>query len=378
MIENKNSLREEYKDLLPIDNQDYIDAKKYYEKYLEIFDGIIKCKDDEELKGLREAIESNNPWKVALKKSNKFRSIADSDRSILEPLIEKEIKNFKNEILSTKLNELYDGNNIVELLSNNSDEKEKLESIIDKEMGTKFYEAIFNDFEHVFDGNFENPRVVILGINPKLENIKHESYNLIGTYEKPFDNKRSTLRNKKAKKDYYFKPKGFFFSGMDNSDEANKLKNEFINSVTDINRVTPFALWEFFPYATCGEKEWFGGISISEKKIKEYIQLNKFLPSQIWLLCLLTFTIKKALFEPDRELYIFCTKRKQTFIDSFLKNYFEVILKITSTSNVKILLKKDDRNRSFNVNNFNQYFEDSGIVFVKNDFREFFKVIWDI
>ena len=96
MIENKNSLREEYKDLLPIDNQDYIDAKKYYEKYLEIFDGIIKCKDDEELKGLREAIESNNPWKVALKKSNKFRSIADSDRSILEPLIEKEIKNFKN------------------------------------------------------------------------------------------------------------------------------------------------------------------------------------------------------------------------------------------------------------------------------------------
>ena len=82
--------------------------------------------------------------------------------------------------------------------------------------------------------------------------------------------------------------------------------------------------------------------------------------------------------DPERELYIFCTKREKTFLNSFLKNYFEVTLKIIPTSNVQILLKKDDRNRSFNVNNIKSYFEDSGIVFAKNDFKEFFKVIWDI
>ena len=43
MTENKNSLRKEYKDLLPIDDQDYknatdtTDSKHYYEIYLRIF-----------------------------------------------------------------------------------------------------------------------------------------------------------------------------------------------------------------------------------------------------------------------------------------------------------------------------------------------------
>ena len=46
MTKKKKSLREEYKELLPIDNQDYTDAKKYYEEYLEIFDGIIKCENE--------------------------------------------------------------------------------------------------------------------------------------------------------------------------------------------------------------------------------------------------------------------------------------------------------------------------------------------
>lgn len=345
---------------------------------MRIFYGIIKCENEEDLGKWKDPIIENNPWKEALEDSKKYRSIADSDRSILEPLIEKEIKNFKNEILSKKLTEFYDVNNIVELLSNNSDEKEKIESIIDKDMATKFYEAIFSDFEHAFDGNFEDPRVLILGINPKLENIKHESYNLIETYREPFNNRRKTLININENKDYYFKHKGFFFSGMDDSGEANDLKEMFKELVTKEDQVTPYALLELYPYATKDIKEWYGGISISEKKILDYMKQNNFLPSQIWLLCLATFTIKKALLNPKRELYIFCTKREKTFLDSFLKNYLEGILEITSTSNFKILLKKDDRNRSFNVNNINPYFEDSGIVLAKNDFKEFFRVIWNI
>ena len=399
MTENKISLKKEYENLIPtmkyvkkyvkktaenldkllsIDKDDYELAKDDYVEYLKILYQLIECKNEEQLEGLKEDIKNNNPWKKALENSEHFRSIADSDRSILEPLIEKEIKNFKNEILSKKLKKFYNVNNIVELLSNNSDEKEKLESIINKDMATKLYEAIYSDFEHAFDGNFEDPRVLILGINPKLEDIKHESYNLIETYREPFNNRRKTLININESKDYYFKSKGFFFSGMDDSREANDLKEMFKELVTNEDEVTPYALLELYPYATKDIKEWYGGISISQKKILDYMKQNNFLPSQIWLLCLATFTIKKALLNPKRELYIFCTKREKTFLDSFLKNYIEGILKITSTSNVKILLKKDDRNRSFNVNNINQYFEDSGIVFAKNDFREFFKVIWDI
>lgn len=395
MTENRISLIREYEEListseyvkktaedldklLSIDKDDYELAKDDYVEYLKILYQLIECKNEEQLEGLKKDIKNNNPWNKALENSEQFRSIADSDRSILEPLIEKEIKNFKNEILSKKLKKFYNVNNIVELLSNNSDEKEKLESIINKDMATKLYEAIYSDFEHAFDGNFEDPRVLILGINPKLEDIKHESYNLIETYREPFNNRRKTLININGNKDYYFKPKGFFFSGMDDSREANNLKEMFKELVTNEDEVTPYALLELYPYATKDIKEWYGGISISQKKILDYMKQNNFLPSQIWLLCLATFTIKKALLNSKRELYIFCTKREKTFLDSFLKNYIEGILKITSTSNVKILLKKDDRNRSFNVNNINPYFEDSGIVFAKNDFKEFFKVIWDI
>jgi len=379
-----NEVAEKIEKLITIDAQDYEaaidskDSKNYYETYLRIFYGIIKCKSKEELEKWKVQIIENNPWKEALEDSKQYRSIADSDRSILEPLIEKEIKNFKNEILSKKLTDFYDVNNIVELLSNNSDEKEKIESIIDKNMATKFYESIFSDFEHAFDGNFEDPRVLILGINPKLENIKHESYNLIETYREPFNNRRKTLININENKDYYFKPKGFFFSGMDDSPEANDLKEMFKELVIKEDKVTPYALLELYPYATKDINEWYWGISISEKKILDYMKPNIFLPSQIWLLCLATFTIKKALLNPKRKLYIFCTKREKTFLNSFLKNYFEVTLNITPTSNVKILLKKDDQNRNFNVNNINPYFENSGIVFAENDFKEFFRVIWNI
>ena len=381
MSNKTENLKEKYKDLLPINNRDYKDAKKYYEKYLKLFDGIINCKDEESLKLWKKVICKNNPWEKALKSSNGFRSIADSDRSILEPLIEEEIKNFKNEILSKKLKEFYLVNNIVELLSNNLDEQKKLERIIEKDMATNFYESIFKDFEHAFDGNFENPRVIILGINPRLKDLKHDSYKLSDIYRNPFNSRRPTLyseEEKRVKDKYYFIPNGFFFMKNKKYTTPNKIKKDFLHQITSREKDTPYALWEFFPYATNSENEWFGEISISEKKITKYMLQKNFLPSQIWLLCLLTFTIKKALFNPNRELYVFCTKKEKTFQKSFIKPYFEDILKITPTSNVKILLKKADRNRSFNVNNITPYFKTSGTVFRKNAFKIFFKVIWNI
>lgn len=91
MSNKTENLKEKYKGLLPINNRDYKDAKKYYEKYLKLFDGIVNCKDEESLKLWKKVICKNNPWGKALKSSNEFRSIADSDFKILKPLIEEEI-----------------------------------------------------------------------------------------------------------------------------------------------------------------------------------------------------------------------------------------------------------------------------------------------
>jgi len=223
--------------------------------------------------------------------------------------------------------------------------------------------------------------VIILGINPRLKDIKHDSYELTKVYEKPFDSKRPTLyseKNKRSKDKYYFIPNGFFFMKNKEHTTPNKIKEDFLLQITSIEKDTPYALWEFFPYATNSENEWFGEIAISEKKITKYMLLKNFLPSQIWLLCLLTFTIKKALFESERELYIFCTKKEKTFQKSFIKPYFEDLLEITPTSNVKVLLKKGDRNRNFNVNNITPYFKTPETVFRKNAFKKFYNVIWKI
>lgn len=93
---------------------------------------------------------------------------------------------------------------------------------------------------------------------------------------------------------------------------------------------------------------------------------------------LINFYNKKALFESERELYIFCTKKEKTFQKSFIKPYFEDLLEITPTSNVKVLLKKGDRNRNFNVNNITPYFKTPETVFRKNAFKKFYNVIWKI
>ena len=208
MTENKNSLREKYKDLLPIDNQDYIDAKEYYEQYLDIFDRIIECKDEESLNGLKEEIEENNPWENALNPSYRFKSIADSDYKIMERIIDVECDSIFERLFNENLSSLFKDS-----FQNLYKKNRNLMKTVKTELGYKFFEKVFADFEHAFDGNFENPRVVILGINPRLKDFNHDTYNLAEVYDKPFDSKRPTLyseEDKSEKDEYYFTPNGFF------------------------------------------------------------------------------------------------------------------------------------------------------------------------
>lgn len=364
--------------LITIDAQDYevaIDpknSKNYYETYLRIFYGIIRCENEEQLKGLKKDIKKNNPWKEALKTSNRFRSIADSDRNILEPLIEEEINNFKDNIFSKKMRESF-SDKVSKIYSQYGGEK-KFNTEIKESIAKPFFKQIFSDFEHAFDGNFENPRVIILGINPKLANIKHKRFNLQRVYRNPFNSTRNTLFSNKLKNDeYYFTPNGFFFIEIDKYKTSDKIKEKFLHQITSEEEDTPYALWEFFPYATNSEIEWYDGIKLS-KDITKYIELKKILPSQIWLLCILTYTLKNAILS-ERKMYLFLTKTNESFKNKFFENYRK-LLKINEESNVEIFTKNNSQNRKFHCNNIKKYYTKKKKNYASVE--DFFEEIWGI
>ena|GEM_PF-4923308 len=51
-----------------------------------------------------------------------------------------------------------------------------------------------DDYEQAFDGNFINPSVLIVGINPKY--VEHDSYGLKDVYKNPFNQCRVPLAKK--------------------------------------------------------------------------------------------------------------------------------------------------------------------------------------
>lgn len=135
----------------------------------------------------------------------------------------------------------------------------------------------------------------------------------------------------------------------------------------------PYALYEFFPYATDSENNWYKNIKINNGK--KYLALEKLLPSQIWMLCLLTYTLKKAILS-GREMYLFLTKNKENFKEKFFDNYLK-LLNIQNQDNIIILIKKDNRNRNFHSYNIKNYFDD-GEEISFGSVEEFFKEIWNI
>ena len=135
----------------------------------------------------------------------------------------------------------------------------------------------------------------------------------------------------------------------------------------------PYALYEFFPYATDSENNWYKNIKINNGK--KYLALEKLLPSQIWMLCLLTYTLKKAILS-GRKMYIFLTKNNKSFRDNFLDNYLE-LLNIQNQANIIVLAKKDNQNRNFHFYNIKNYFKNGKEISFESVER-FFKEIWGI
>lgn len=368
MTNKTENLRDKYKDLLPIDNQDYKDAKDYYEKYLQLFDGIIDCKDEESLNVMKKEIKENNPWENALNDSNQFRSVADSDYKIMEALITKESEYFIKNILN---------NNLFKKGIKTINENDSVRKKIADELAIPFFENLFSKFEHAFDGNFEDPRVIILGINPRLKDILHKDFGLEKIYNNIFDYKCPSYvsdENHEIYK-YYFKNGGFFFESLgknkkdkDKNKRLTELREEFMDS---LKVKFPYALYEFFPYATDSEDNWYKNIKINNGK--EYLAMEKILPSQIWMLCLLTYTLKKAIFS-GRTMYLFLTKNNEKFKKGFFDKYLE-LLNVSNKPNIKILTKNNNQNRNLRWKNIKEYNKEK----MKFDsFEDFFKEIWDI
>lgn len=341
--------------LISIDEQDYEAAEEYYKIYMRILDGVIKCKDKSSLKKWKKKIIKESPWKQAVKKSKKslYRGIADSDRIILMSLLEEEIK-------------------IIE-----KDNRKDLEEIYGEgiaEPAKMFFASIFRDFEQAFDGNFENPRVIFIGINPKIVKLDHENYDLENRFSKPFNGIRSVLMNKNLDQDYYFKNGGFFFTKSESDED---IREEFIRRVSEKSEITPFAFWEFYPYATMSQKKWFKDIKIRNKKIKKYFEWQLVLPSQIWLLCLLIYAIKKVQFRKNENLILYCTKKNANFIKKTMTPLIDV-LDISKNKRICILTSKS-QNRVFSKGNIKAYPNTKIPQFIKLDSnKDFFASVWGL
>lgn len=370
-------VREKYKELFKIDEEDYKKAKEYYDKYLAIFDSLLKPDNDSsEYEKIRKEIEDNNPWKENLEKEKKcviedenesfiFKSLAGSDREILGKLLIKDIKRLRKQ------------------------KKIKTEGKVDPK---KIIQARFGDFEQAFIGNFINPKVIIVGINPRMSG-DHKKYGLKNTvYEDPFDSKRPILKNS-----YYFGEKicsedhSFFYIQGLHEDFRKKHIEEIFGDVKifddkeniskkfpygyenyENKKDTPVALLEIFPYASNGTNNWQDGGYTILPIIQKYIKFEKVLPSQIWILCLLTFAIKTA----DTKLRLIFKKRGTEF-EEFLNQYFG---KLKLKENIDVIIKKHE-NQAYTPTSRKSkpYFEGQTLedLGLREDNEGFFKDLWD-
>ena len=318
-------LKEKYKDLFHISDGDYEKSAAYYNEYLEIFHDLVQGNDAD---NLQERIENSNPWKNSGYSDGKYEfiSLAGTDCDILAPLLIDNIENSQQE-----------------------DTKEVIQ-------------ARFKDFEHAFDGNFINPRVILLGINPKMSS-EHDSYGLKDTvYKEPFNTNRPILEN-----DYYYGDSSIFYAKMKKHKDLKDIHSKMISNE---DKVTPVALWEFFPYASEGETVWQNGYSIS-KSLQQYFQLKETLPSQIWMVCLLTYAIRSS-----KKLFLFLRKNNRDFRNKFLNKYFEVI-QLLENERITVLSKKGS-SKYLSNGNVKPYFSGTNTNIRTDKVEHFFEDLWDI
>ena len=95
------------------------------------------------------------------------------------------------------------------------------------------------------------------------------------------------------------------------------------------------------------------------------------LPSQIWMVCLLTYTIKHS-----EKLFLFLRKNNQDFRNHFLNKYFEAI-QILENERITVLSKKGS-SKYLSNGNVKPFFKESLTNVQTDTVEKFFKDLWDI
>lgn len=243
-----------------------------------------------------------------------------------------------------------------------------------------------DDYEQAFDGNLVNPKVLIVGINPKY--VEHSGYKLEDVYKNPFNecrvpltkeigNEKNTLKVKLdngeikeiSQNDYYFGEKGFFYLYSDENPAIREKENETFNKHREqsLNKEkrTPFGLLELFPYASHNETYWIKGTKKINKEIQEYMRLEKLLYSQQWIFCLLAFIMKK-----NPKLIVYFRKNSYDFV--VLMREF---VRIGNFGNeIKYLTKANPTTAKFSLANTRYFFSD---LEEYSDNITFFEKVWN-
>lgn len=244
---------------------------------------------------------------------------------------------------------------------------------------------IFEDYEQAFDGNLISPKVLILGINPKYE-IDHALYGLETFYQNPFDSKRVPLhknadhlpskskftieltngeKKELANDDYYYgKNKFFYLRDDENNSEYAEIYHKHRQQIFDKNCETPHAIMEFFPYASCSDKEWVNGEKI-HKEIKKYMNLEKLLYSQQWLFCVIALILKR---NPNVTVFL---RKNNNDVRPILQEFFDAF------PDVKVLSKINGQSKKLSLGN-SEYFSKNRDGFKNYENIDFFKEIWGI
>lgn len=236
----------------------------------------------------------------------------------------------------------------------------------------------FMDYQQAFDGNLYDPRVIILGINPRFKADTFYDYEqkekkdfMVGhmkeIYDKPIRDENCPMLYKMdencekikpadlhiAEDDYYYGENGHFYTNV-----SDDLKEEHRSHCLGKEGKNPLAFLELFPYASKGVNTWWNtedlihackllqydgavyndikawttdnidDISNISSVIKNKIGLksNELLYSQQWILCLLySILIKNSKSKKNSSWFVISTsyagdhlKRLEAFINTAL------------------------------------------------------------
>lgn len=269
----------------------------------------------------------------------------------------------------------------------------------------------FMDYQQAFDGNLYDPRVIILGINPRFKADTFYDYgqkeekkfmvdHMKEVYNTPIRDGNCPMLYKMnenddengeeieptdlhiAEDDYYYGKSGRFYTQKGINE---KLKAQHRRLLLSKESKNPLAFLELFPYASTKETKWWDGedlnhafrllkllewkeavyndlkvwatsnmnrISQISKPIRDKIELksDELLYSQQWILCVLFWILKRNSFLAEEDEIKKLTIISRKSLKAFLPK-LKRLVDSTGWQDVFLLTKHNPRSSSLSPNN---------------------------